>query len=177
LAHEQSTGLSLRELMTNIESERSQLMATLNRLTGEQMLHPGVVGAWSVKDILAHIAMWYARAVTLLFQAERGRPLELPRSNASDWADVNTQEYRSQKDRPLSRVLDDFDAAHRQLLRRLEAWRDEAALFDARRYPLLRGRSLAEVVWDYTGAHSAEHRAQIEAWLAGRPAARACSLR
>jgi len=168
LSRQRSMGLSLRELMANIESERGQLMATLNRLTSEEMLCAGVVGDWSVKDVLAHIAMWYSRAVTLLFQAERGRPLQLPRSNASDWADVNAQDYQSQKDRLLSHVLDDFDGAHRQLLRRLEAWRDEAALFDVGRYPPLRGRSLAEVVWDYTGAHSAEHRAQIEAWLASR---------
>jgi uncharacterized damage-inducible protein DinB len=168
VALERSTGLSLRELMANIKAERSRLMATLNRITGEEMLNPGVVGPWSVKDVLAHVAMWYSRAVTLLFQAERGKPLQLPRSNVPDWADVNAQDYQSQRDRPLDRVLADFDGAHRQLLKRLEAWRDEAALFDTRRYPALQGRSLAEVVWNYTGAHSAEHRAQIEAWLASR---------
>ena len=58
-----------------------------------------------MKDVLAHLAMWDSRAVTLLFQAERGSKLQLPQSHAPDWADVNASDYASQKDRPLERVF------------------------------------------------------------------------
>lgn len=163
--------MSKAELISRIESERRALEETLARIPAEDMLAEGVVGWWSVKDVLAHIAMWYSRAVTLLFQAERGGALQLPRSNAPDWSDINARDYASQKDRPLDRIQADFHGAHQQLIKRLNAWADEAALFDPRRYPALKGRALAEYLWDYTGGHSAEHRAQIESWLAGRPRA------
>ncbi|MFN4294522.1 MAG: ClbS/DfsB family four-helix bundle protein [Thermoflexales bacterium] len=163
--------MSKAELISRIESERRALEETLARIPAEDMLAEGVVGWWSVKDVLAHIAMWYSRAVTLLFQAERGGALQLPRSNATDWSDINARDYASQKDRPLDRIQADFHGAHQQLIKRLNAWADEAALFDPRRYPALKGRALADYLWDYTGGHSAEHRAQIESWLAGRPRA------
>ncbi|MFC1463984.1 MAG: DinB family protein [Candidatus Brachytrichaceae bacterium NZ_4S206] len=160
--------MSKAELISRITSERRALEEILARIPAEDMLAEGVVGQWSVKDTLAHIAMWYSRAVTLLFQAERGKALQLPQSNAPDWSDVNARDYASQKDRPLDRIQADFHGAHQQLIKRLNAWTDEAALFDPRRYPALQGRTLADYIWDYTGDHSAEHRAQIEAWLAGR---------
>ncbi|MCS7056110.1 MAG: DinB family protein [Thermoflexales bacterium] len=159
------------ELIARIESERRALEEVLARVPPEEMHTAGVVGHWSVKDTLAHIAMWYSRAVTLLFQAERGQALQLPRSNAPDWADINAQDYASQKDRPIERIQADFRGAHQQLIKRLNAWTDEAMLFDSRRYPPLKGRALADYLWDYTGGHSAEHRAQIEAWLAARSSA------
>ncbi|PJF47763.1 MAG: ClbS/DfsB family four-helix bundle protein [Chloroflexi bacterium] len=156
------------EFISRIESERRALEETLARIPAEDMLAEGVVGYWSVKDTLAHIAMWYSRAVTLLFQAEHGSALQLPRSNAPDRSDINARDYASQKDRPLDRIQADFHGTHQQLIKRLSAWADEAALFDPQRYPALKGRALADALWDYTGGHSAEHRAQIESWLAGR---------
>lgn len=160
--------MSKAELISRIASERRALEDVLARIPAEDMLIAGVVGWWSVKDTLAHLAMWYSRAVTLLFQAERGRSLQVPRSSAPDWADINARDYESQKDRPLDRIQADFHGSHQQLIKRLSAWTDEAALFDPRRYPALQGRTLADYVWDYTSGHSAEHRAQIEAWLANR---------
>lgn len=160
--------MSKAELIASIRSEREKLQAVLAGAAPEDMTIGGVVGEWSIKDVLAHIAMWYSRAITVLFQAERGIELQLPKSNAPDWSDVNAKDYRSQKDRPLDRIWRDFQDAHRQLLKRLEAWQDEAALFDRHRYPELGGRSLAEFVRANSSAHEAEHRVQIETWLAQR---------
>ena len=37
------------------------------------MIQPGVVGQWSLKDILVHLTLWEAELVTLLFQARQGQ--------------------------------------------------------------------------------------------------------
>jgi hypothetical protein len=154
-----------RELIAMIEAGREQLNATLARVPAERMTEPGVSGDWSVKDILAHLAVWSSRAITALFQAEHGGKLQVPQYNAPDWADVNAQDYATQKDRPLERVLADFHGAHAQLIKRLQAWPDEMALFDAARFPILKGVSLGAWVLSNSGEHDSEHRAQIEAWL------------
>jgi hypothetical protein len=154
-----------RELIAGITREREQLNAMLAQVPAERMTEPGVAGDWSVKDILAHLAVWSSRAVTLLFQAERGGKLQLPQSNSADWQDVNAKDYAEQKDRTLDRVQADFHSVHNQLIKRLQAWPDEKSLFDKDHFPVLKGKALAGYIWGNSADHDAEHRAQIEAWL------------
>lgn len=157
--------MNKQQLIANIQAERARLNAVLAQVPAERMTEAGVAGDWSVKDIIAHLAVWSSRAVTLLFQAERGGKLQLPQSNSADWQDVNAQDYDAQKDRPLDRVLADFHGAHAQLIKRLQAWPDESALFQMGRFPALKSGPLASYVWGDSGEHDAEHRAQIEDWL------------
>ncbi len=158
---------TLPELIEDIRRERAALNAVLARVPDARMYEPGVIGDWSVKDVVAHLGVWLARAITMLFQAERsGRPVP-PHVllKTGDWDKVNAADHAAQKDRPLERVLADFHETHAQVLKRLQGWRDAAALFDAQRYPSLEGRSLAYYVWSDSAEHDAEHRAQIDAWL------------
>jgi hypothetical protein len=155
--------VGVSELIAEIAQERARLKALLDRLTPTQMSTSGAVGERSVKDVLSHIALWHAHAVTLLFRAERGQALRL-------LDDLNSDSLQADP-RPLENVWADFEGAHYQLVKRLTAWRDEAALFDAGRYPALRGRPLAEVIRQYAVVRSAQCRQLLEAWLAGSPTA------
>jgi hypothetical protein len=154
-------------LIAGIESERERLNDVLERVPPERMDEPNAIGAWSVKDALAHLAVWSSRAITMLFQAEHGGKPIPPSAlfKTSDWTVINAADYAEQKSRPLDLILGDFDGTHEQLLLRLEAWQDEAALFDPQRYASLNGNALASYVWGDSGEHDAEHRADIEAWL------------
>jgi hypothetical protein len=156
------------ELINRIKTERAALNATLANLTPGQMVQPGAVGTWSVKDTLAHLAGWCSRSITLLFEVERGAKPSYP-ANAGDpdWTRLNQQDWETQRDRPLDRVMADFHGTHAQLLKRLELIKDEALLFDSRRWSL-RGKTLAEIVGGDSHEHDAEHRAQVEAWFANR---------
>jgi hypothetical protein len=154
-----------RELIDGIQREREQLNAVLARVPAARMTEPGVAGVWSVKDVLAHLAVWSSRAVTVMFQAERGVKLQLPQFTSADWADLNAKDYEAQKERPLDRILADYHSVNGQIVKRLHAWMDEPALFDSRRFPALEGVSLGAWVWANSGEHDAEHRAHIEAWL------------
>jgi hypothetical protein len=158
---------TLSALIAAIRRERDLFAAVLARVPQDQMEIPGVLGDWSVKDLLAHIAVWQSRQITMLFQAERsGKPV-LPRVSlgTADWDKINAQDRITQKDRPLERVLNDYHEAHVQLLKRLEGWRDEKALFEAKYYATLEGESLASYVWGNSGEHDAEHRGHLESWL------------
>ncbi len=156
-----------QELIARLKTARAELNAVLAKVSSERMVEPGVVEGWSVKDLLAHITMWLSRTITVMFQAERGQKPSLGVSNdhPNDWANVNAKDYGEQKDRPLDRVLADFHGAHSQVLKRLEAWQDEAALFDKKRYPSLGDESLADLIHGNGDEHDAEHQVQIEAWL------------
>ena len=157
--------MNKQELIGYLEDERAKLEGVLARVKPEQMMLPGVCGQWSAKDVVAHLAMWTSREVTVVFQAERGQKPSygVPDDSANDWANVNKKDYEQQKDRPLDRILDDFRGSHKQLIKRLTAWKDEASLFAAG-YLCMKG-SLADKLIGGVGEHDAEHRAQIEAWL------------
>ena len=158
------------ELIATIKAERKRLETALAQIGPADMQLPGVAGDWSVKDVLAHLAVWASRTVMAIFQAECGQKpsLNVPNDYSNDWANVNQKDYNEQKDRPLDRILADFHGSHAQLVKRLELWQDEAALFDKQRYPSLGGESLADLSHGNGDEHDAEHRAHIEAWLRAR---------
>ena len=154
--------MTKQELISTIETERAKLEESLSGLTPEQMSEPNVCGNWCVKDVLAHLAIWSARNVTVIYHAEQAQTYEEIDAMLDDYDALNAEDYETQKDRPLERVLADFRGAHRQLLRRLGDWKD-AELFDQKRYAWLRRQSLGEFLADAAG-HEAEHRKQIEQW-------------
>ncbi len=49
---------SKKDLLDAIEKEWGALDQYLERLTPKQMEEPNIVGAWSVKDVLAHLFAW-----------------------------------------------------------------------------------------------------------------------
>jgi uncharacterized protein (TIGR03083 family) len=152
--------MTKRELLEAIQKGRAEFEAALAKLSPEQMVAPGVMGEWSVKDILGHIGMWESRLVTILYAVERGAtPSQLVHTQA-EVDKVNAGSYAEQRDRPLDRVLADFHGVHRQLLKRLDAV-EENDLFDPKRFQWMEGESLAKLVAGDTFEHYAEHRSAI----------------
>ena len=45
-------------ILSESAKEHDALEQLLATLTPEQMVHPGIVGEWSVKDVLAHLTEW-----------------------------------------------------------------------------------------------------------------------
>ncbi len=69
---------SKRDLMVAIDQERGKLEAILVTLKPEQMVEPGVVGEWSVKDVLAHLVEWEQMALGWYRAGLRGETPDLP---------------------------------------------------------------------------------------------------
>ena len=111
--------MTKRELLEAIQKERAAFEAAWAGLTPEQMTAPGVMGEWSVKDILGHVAMWESRLVTILYSIEREVAPKMLHGQA-EVDKVNAESFAEQRERPLDRVLADFHAVHVQLLKRLD---------------------------------------------------------
>ena len=152
--------MTKQELISIIEAERAKLEAVIGTLSEAQMNEPNTVGDWSVKDTLAHLALWTSRNITVIYQAEQGQKAEEIDEMFDDADALNAADYETQKDRPLERILSDLRGTHKQLLRRLSAW-NEADLFDQTLYSWLRGQSLADFLIDAV-EHAAAHRKLIE---------------
>src|SRR5512137_2388641 len=132
--------MTKRELLEAIQKERAAFEAALSGLTAEQMTAPGVMGEWSVKDILGHVAMWEARLVTILYSIERDVAPKMLHGQA-EVDKVNAESWAEQRERPLDRVLADFHAVHVQLIKRLGALK-ERDLSAPKRFGWMEGEPL-----------------------------------
>lgn len=150
------------DLIQRLETDWARLQQSLDGLSEEQLHAPGIVGEWSIKDILAHITAWQTSLIAAMFKAERGLNPEATGAGATV-DELNAQWYRELKDRPFDQVWDDLDASYHQLLGRLENW-SEADLFEPKRFKWMKGQPFERYLAGDSYEHYAEHAEQIEAW-------------
>lgn len=153
------------ELFDQIEDERERLLEAIEGLPQEALLEAGVVGDWSIKDILAHLSGWEAELVKLLWNAKQGEKPKGEYFTGAPIDEINARWHAASQDRPLESVVDDFRGVRKQVLRRLENFSDEE-LNDPRRYSWLKDRPLWMWIAEGTYKHDAEHGEQIRAWRA-----------
>ncbi len=155
--------MNKEELISALEDSREELLATLEGLSNEQYCADAAVGEWSIKDVLAHLVMWEAETIKLLFQARQGlTPTTVHLKNIPD--DEQNKIWHDQtKDRLLERVLADFGAIRGQTILRLDDF-SERELSDPTRFVWLRGKTLSQLVVDYVLEHEQVHARMIRAW-------------
>jgi hypothetical protein len=152
-----------------MDRARKTTLALLARLPDDAILKPRTQGAWSIKDILAHIAAWEQEGAVRLRLIASGRADRV--RFFDDIRDVdryNTRAVRAARRTSLAATLRRLARARRQLraaLRRLPV----TALRDpAHRYPVTVW--LPEFAWTHEEGHAREIRAW---WTRARRKARA----
>jgi len=153
----------LREL---IESGYTLFLMLLAELDDGQLTEPGILGKWSVKDILAHILIHEQRMLQWVTQRLRGKHPVLPQPYAmpDDELDIlNEHIYQDNQHRKLDEILRDFHRTHAESLRLVETATEEDIL-DPRRLQLHGGEPLWEAIAANTFWHYEEHSQDIRAW-------------
>jgi hypothetical protein len=144
------------QLIDALEAERARLEALIDGLDEAQMTTPGAQADGSLKDLLAHIAVWDERGLGWIKAAAQGYMPDMPAAGYT-WDDMdvlNRQTFLENKDRPLAEVLSRFRGAYRQLL-------EQARLLSERETDL---PLVAELIAWRCG-HYRTHGQQIRAWL------------
>jgi hypothetical protein len=154
------------QLINTLHVERAAWGALLKEVGEERMTAPGVVGDWSIKDIIAHITAWQRRPVEWLAAARRGdkpTPPPWPASLSGD-DPINAWIFDANRKRPLKDVLLESRQAHDQMMKGLESISDED-LNDASRFSWLKGNTLADSIPGNSYEHYQHHTQDIQAWL------------
>jgi hypothetical protein len=105
-------------LLIEAESEYAALEQFLVALSPAQMLSPGALGKWSVKDVLAHLFEWQRMFFGWYEAGLRGETPPMPAAGYK-WNQLpalNHAIYLRCRDQPLDEVLDRFRASHCQTL-------------------------------------------------------------
>jgi uncharacterized damage-inducible protein DinB len=149
------------EILDELTAARADLLTALDGLTSDQMMRPGVVGFWSVKDILTHLVAWESEVVTALNQIQnKKRPSILQIDDIDEW---NEEQYHTNARRLLDAVMEDFEGVHRMLLSMVQDY-SERDLSDNRRYPWMEGEPLTYLIEENATFHERDHAADIRVW-------------
>jgi hypothetical protein len=154
---------STRErLMATMTRNWDALLASFDGLAEDEMVQPGVVERWSVKDILAHITTWEEEGLHHLPTVAAGKK---PPTYASQYGSLdafNALKYEENSKRSLDEVTGRLHDVHQQVLDYLDTVPDEL-LHSKERF---RNR----LKWD-TYSHYAMHAKHIREWRSGRASA------
>jgi hypothetical protein len=157
---------SKTDLLAAIDKERGALEALLEGLTPEQMVEPGVVGEWSVKDVLAHLIEWEQMVLGWYRAGLRGETPEMP-APGYKWNQtpaLNQMILEKHRDRMLDGVLAEFGASHREILGVVQGLSNEA-LFTAGQYAWTKKNTMGTYFVSGTSSHYLWARKEIRKGL------------
>jgi hypothetical protein len=143
-------------LLAEIRAERGALEEFLATLTPQQMVSPGAIAKWSVKDVLAHLAEWEQLLLVWYQTGLRGEDPSLPAPGYS-WTqmdDLNQEIYLKHRDKLLEVVQTYFHTSYMQVLEAVQAMA-ENELFTPGHYAWTKKNTLAAYVVPCTSEHYA----------------------
>lgn len=159
--------LGRQALLDAIRAEGRHFAAVISSIEAEKLTEAGVFDAWSVKDIVAHITTWEQRLCGWIETWRRGEKVERPEPGLN-WGDIdriNQRDYAARRDASLDDVLAESSAARAGVLALVQGIAEHDLTEKVADWDNV---ELSWIVRANTDEHYAEHRAQIEGWLAAR---------
>ncbi|NTV61950.1 MAG: ClbS/DfsB family four-helix bundle protein [Oscillochloris sp.] len=165
------TTMSQAALLDQIERERLVWEQLLRAVGEERMEQPSATGAWSFKDVVAHLNGWRVRTLARLDAARAGAepapppwPAGLDEDSAAGLAQINAWIEQAGRQRSLREVLDEARRSFDLLRDAVLALSDEE-LADPSRYPWMGGEPVGTVIGYSFGHFHEEHELALSAWL------------
>jgi hypothetical protein len=117
-------------LLSSIHIERALLEQKVSGLTAAELVYPGSMGEWSVKDILQHLVDWEQRWLGWYSAGKRGETVVTPEPgfNWRQMGELNEKYRLKHRDRPLEHVTRDFYASYQQIMQVIEGIPEEEML-------------------------------------------------
>jgi hypothetical protein len=152
---------SKEQLLNEIRTRHKWLEEKIAGIPRDVFLEPRTVGAWSVKDTIAHVTAWEKKFLSWYRDGLAGNKVDMP-----DWrvrgtlGAINRRIFEENLSRDFDDVLADFAATYRQVLSTIESISEED-IFTPGRFAWTGKRKLLDYIWGNTAGHYAEHLAAI----------------
>jgi hypothetical protein len=146
---------SSKDVARQIDGSWRELQSALAEVSGDRMEEPGVVGHWSVKDLLGHVTTWEAEMMANVQRVVDG----LEMKPYPDLDAFNADASAAKRTMSVEDLRQELSKVHEETVRFVSALSDE-----------LLGREKVE--WRIrvdTFAHYREHAEQVRRWLAPEP--------
>lgn len=164
---------TLEDILDKLDATREQLLVAIEMLPDEMLVEENAIGRFSIADVLAIQAAWEAELVTGFMRLDQGKKPEALLAALADPKTYNKQRYFENKDRSLDSIFDDYQQARIQVEQWLETF-SEKALNDPKRFPVLLGRTLVNIVgqvtWEREEKYISPFSAFAQSWADSRQA-------
>jgi uncharacterized protein (TIGR03083 family) len=161
-----SRSFTKAQLMEDARRERAALEKLLEKLSPEEMVRPGALGDWSVKDVLAHLIEWEQMVLGWIETGLSGKTPAMP-AEGYKWNQLpalNQHIYEKHHDRPLAEILEQFHGSYQQILTSIQGFSEEA-LFTRGHYAWAGNNALAAYFKSATASHYLWARKEIQRGL------------
>jgi hypothetical protein len=135
------------QLLAESQQEHEALEQFIAALTPEEIRQGDRIGAWSVKDTLAHLTAWEQMMLGWYSTGMRGETPVLPAAGYkwNQLVALNQAIYEQHGDQPLAEVLESFRSSYREAIALVESLSDEE-LFTPGFFAWTRPKALASFV-------------------------------
>jgi len=143
-----------KELLESIRTTRELLEKKFSKLTPKQMVWPGSMNDWSVKDILAHLVDWEQRFIAWYKAGQKGETPETPAPGFT-WRELpklNQEGFEQHKNETLENVLAQYEKSYLEILELIESM-NEQEIFEAKYYEWTGASSLLPWIAANTSSH------------------------
>ena len=143
-----------QELLSEAQKEYEALMKQIAEFTPEKMVRPGVIGVWSVKDIMAHLLEWQRMFMGWYEAGLRGQKPATPAKgyNWSELPALNQDIYERYRNAKLDGIRNQLETSHNHMLN-LAGSLSEEELFTPASHKWTGTSTLAAYVNSCSGAH------------------------
>ncbi|HMB23722.1 MAG TPA: ClbS/DfsB family four-helix bundle protein [Anaerolineales bacterium] len=160
-----------KQLLEDIETEGKALEQLLAGLSLAQMTQPGIVGEWSVKDVLAHLLEWQCMVLKWHTAGLQGKVIPIP-AEGLNWSQIpqlNQRIYETYRDTPLADIQKEFKSLHKKTLSTIQSLSDEE-LFTRGHYAWTRNNTLGTYFVSCTSSHYNWARTNIKKGMKAKAA-------
>jgi hypothetical protein len=155
-----------KQILSASQQEYQTFEQLLTALSPAQMIQPGTLGEWSVKDTLAHLYAWQQMVLDWIDVSQNGQTPSVP-ARGFKWSQLpalNQQIYEQHRHRPLPEVLEMFQTSYQQTMAFIENLSEEE-LFTLGRFPWMNKNTLAAYFVSCTSSHYRWARTEIKKGL------------
>jgi len=141
-------------VLSESQKEREALDEFLSMLSPEQMTESGMLGEWSVKDVLAHLYEWEQMVLGWLAATERGERPAVP-AEGYKWSQIpalNEEIRQKHSSRSLNEMLKMYKDSHKQIMETIKSIPEEE-MFMPGLHPWMNKNTLGAYFVSATSSH------------------------
>lgn len=153
------------QLLARIAAERAQWRALVAEVGPARTEEPGPMGAWTFKDLAAHLTGWRERTIARIAAGPDAAPPPPWPAALHEDDEINAWIYEQNRERPVHDVLADADASYARLAAAIAALPAEDVAAPGR-FAWMEGRALTSC--ELFGHLHEEHEPDVRAWLGRR---------
>ncbi len=150
-------------LVARLTGARDELLRLVRSLPADRLETPGVVGAWSVKDVIGHVASWEDRLLTLAQTVLNGHAAKIEWIKDDEALQAwNHKQYLRKRAWTWDETIRDLALMREEVLWNI-GWSAPEQLFQQH---TLDARSVSPAgLLEGIVEHDQEHVAQLRAWI------------